>query len=245
MIISCPACSTRFKLDEALLGAGRTLRCGKCAHQWHQAPLVEEVPPPRAPEGPDVAAPSAKTEEPRAPLRAGREPPGRPPPVLPTRREARSGHAGAWVAWILLMLVIGGAAAAALRWESEIIAAYPKSERLYKLVGLGQFAPGEGLQMENVSSKRQIVDGKRELLVTGKVVSTSHRVVTVPLLKAVLTDAEGTEVSSWLFSATASELGPGESASFEFVARDVPAEAANISVRFSTDAPDPASGTSE
>ncbi len=143
------------------------------------------------------------------------------------------------------MLVIGGAAAAALRWESEIIAAYPKSERLYKLVGLGQLAPGEGLQMENVSSKRQIVDGKRELLVTGKVVSTSHRMITVPLLNAVLTDDEGTEISSWLFSATASELGPGESASFEFVARDVPAEAANISVRFSTDAPGTASGTSE
>jgi hypothetical protein len=136
------------------------------------------------------------------------------------------------------MLFIGAAAAAAWRWESEIIAAYPKTERLYKLVGLGQFAPGEGLQVENVSSKRQTVDGKRELLVTGEVVSTSHRVVKVPMLKAVLTDTDGKEISSWLFSATASELGPGERASFEIVVRDVQKEGTGLSIQFSTDGMD-------
>ncbi len=35
MIVSCPACHTRFKVDPALLKPdGRKVRCAKCAHVW-------------------------------------------------------------------------------------------------------------------------------------------------------------------------------------------------------------------
>lgn len=39
MILSCPACATRFMLEEALLpSTGRKLRCAHCRHVWHQSP---------------------------------------------------------------------------------------------------------------------------------------------------------------------------------------------------------------
>ena len=45
MILNCPSCSAKFKVDEALLGEeGRAVRCGSCGHGWHQAPQPEEPP---------------------------------------------------------------------------------------------------------------------------------------------------------------------------------------------------------
>ena len=38
MILTCPACSTRYQADEAKFQPeGRQVRCAKCGHVWHQA----------------------------------------------------------------------------------------------------------------------------------------------------------------------------------------------------------------
>lgn len=38
MIISCPACATRYNIDPAVLGEeGRRVRCANCGHSWIQA----------------------------------------------------------------------------------------------------------------------------------------------------------------------------------------------------------------
>ena len=48
MIVSCPACATRFSLDASMLGPnGRNVRCAKCSHRWRQEPPapIEPLPP--------------------------------------------------------------------------------------------------------------------------------------------------------------------------------------------------------
>ena len=55
MIIACPACSTRYVVpDEAIGIDGRTVRCAKCKHNWHQDG-PELAPREAVPEAPDTA----------------------------------------------------------------------------------------------------------------------------------------------------------------------------------------------
>lgn len=59
MILTCPQCSTQFKLDDALIGeAGRKVKCSSCAHVWHQAPVTE----PAEDDGGDAAVKEASNE---------------------------------------------------------------------------------------------------------------------------------------------------------------------------------------
>ena len=63
MILECPSCHARFKVAESAIPiAGRTVRCSKCAHEWHvdRASLLPDVPK-AAPVAPP--APVAKENE--------------------------------------------------------------------------------------------------------------------------------------------------------------------------------------
>lgn len=73
MIITCPECHTRYKVDPASFGPkGRRVRCTNCDNMWTQGPS-EEVAETVDPEAPLGAEPAGATEE-AAPEPAGAEP---------------------------------------------------------------------------------------------------------------------------------------------------------------------------
>jgi predicted Zn finger-like uncharacterized protein len=71
MIITCPACATRYVVPDSAIGAdGRTVRCAKCRHSWYQ-------------DGPALET----TREERAETRAEPAPPVAEPAPAPARPE--------------------------------------------------------------------------------------------------------------------------------------------------------------
>ena len=85
MIISCPNCSTQFRLNADLLGdTGRNVKCAKCAHRWFAEATSLSEEPVRA------AAPRQSAPKPAAPPPPAPPPPSPPPPAPPPPVEAKA-----------------------------------------------------------------------------------------------------------------------------------------------------------
>ena len=74
MILACPNCTARYRVEAAALGAaGRRVRCGRCGHVWHAEPPghvvellhAEPEPAPPAPAKPQLPAPARPASGPR------------------------------------------------------------------------------------------------------------------------------------------------------------------------------------
>src|SRR5205809_6048967 len=66
MILTCTSCDTRYSVDGSKFpAAGRTVRCAKCGHSWHQVgETPEPEPAPSVPEAISESAPETQAFEP-------------------------------------------------------------------------------------------------------------------------------------------------------------------------------------
>ncbi len=210
MIITCPNCETRFKIDAAALAPrGKMVRCSQCGHRWFAEPPAEEPEPPPLPETPPV---EGAAEDEAATARTSR----------PT--------AGTIVGWSLLVLVVLLLAAAMLA-RNEIVAAWPQATTLYRQLGL-PVTLSLGLELRELASERFEENGVPMLRITAEIVNTARRERVLPPLRVALLDARGRELDFGLFDPPRRRLAPGAFARFEARLVDPPPAAERFTVTF-------------
>jgi predicted Zn finger-like uncharacterized protein len=119
---------------------------------------------------------------------------------------------------------------ALIGWRAEIVRLVPQTASLYAAIGLGVNL--RGLVLADVTSETQTAEGVPVLLVQGRIVSTTNRVVEVPRLRFAVRNASGNEIYSWTALPGRSLLSPGETLAFQSRLASPPPEAHDVQVRF-------------
>ncbi len=233
MILSCPACNTRYLVPDTAVGAdGRQVRCASCRHSWFvAAPAV--IPPAELPLPPPSAAPlpEALSSPPtsswgdrvtQAPDTNLPDAYAHEPPFRPRRNPTRRWTIAALLAALLLISGIGAIL-------------YFGTPTLLARLGLpfGQFDIPLRLEVPTRPARITQPDGNELVAVTGRIINPTDTAQRVPDILAELHDAQGRTVYSWTITPPVRTIGPRGSAEFNSAEVNVPKGANNMMFSFS------------
>ncbi|TNE57190.1 MAG: hypothetical protein EP340_09340 [Alphaproteobacteria bacterium] len=218
MILTCPACNTRYLADsEGFLPNGRTVRCTNCEHTWFQEP---------AQDGPkQVVVENVDARVVHSGWSGGA-----------ALQEDRSSRRAPWLAAILMFVaVIGLTLAIGYFYRTEIAKTWPPAEGLYAAVGL-PVSTG-GLLITHPSYSRIVEDGEPVLVVEGVLFNDTEEAVPFGPILATLRDSNQSELDSWQFVAGEGTLEPGGKQIFETRRVNPPAAAFELELIILADEP--------
>lgn len=235
MILTCPACTTRYEVDAAKFPPdGRTVRCAKCGHVWHAEAHDEPEPfftppPPEAYQQPirsepEVREPDISDPAPQAVYRDDSEPAAENAAPWYTQKTVLM------AGWAGLAVLVLGVAVAGVVYRYQVVEAWPKSASLYS--GLGLNVAASGLQLEDTKSTEAPQNGQIVLTVTGAVTNVTRKELPVPQIRVGLVDREKRELYHWTAAIGVMSLKAGQSTRFVTRLSNPPKGASSYEVRF-------------
>ena len=244
MILTCPACATRYQADEAKFPPqGRQVRCAKCGHAWHQPGPEPETAPEPVPaaivEAPESSPGPVRIDPPSNGVAGhgavARGVAGRPrPPAAPKQRSPLLPMLGVALGWIGLIAVVLLIGLSAVRYRQEITVVWPQSAGVYSRLGMNVNV--QGIDFDKVDYHRESEDGQVVLAVTGQIINHGARELPVPqTVRVTLSDSSNHELYHWNFTPEVQTLRPGQSVPFLTRLSSPPATARHLEVRFSRD----------
>lgn len=208
MILSCPACNARFLVPDHAIGAGRALRCGKCAHQWKVNARGEAQP--TAPDIDRLMQEGSVRVHAAAP--AGVKPKALPRGSnLPAVRPARISLRAAALSMLLIALC---AYTGLLALMPEMMDIQSTSALTFSGVGIHHEAGASGSQRFSGTVERYTVEGN--------IVNTGVDTLPSPKVRVVLLDKNGTELKRWQVKHSKDILRTGETMPFMLPGIDLP-----------------------
>ena len=217
MIVTCPSCDAQYLLPDEAVGAnGRRVKCTTCSYVWVQRPEEEEdsiqisfIDAPDGPSQSDIGPRHGMT------------------PVKKEAGTARVVLAGLSLALLLIALTLGYATVI----RSSVIAAWPPSALLFETLGVPAHAPGASLDISELDTSFNTVDGDNILKVSGIIKNTSQKDEHLPALQVRLYGKDG-PLKDWRVALYGKTIPAGQEAKFEYGFVDAPHGGHNVSVRF-------------
>ncbi len=237
MIIDCPACATRFRMDPALLPEkGRIVRCSACKHSWRQHPqqAVSQQSPaqPAVPAVNRIAAskinhqiapPEIQVKNQQIAGEYGN------PPVKPTS-SASDRRLKKLAAFFIPSFSI--AALILFFFRTEITDAFPRTDKVYEL--FGATVKRTGVTLVEPYLQKTVDKGVDILTVQGDLINTHRsKTLAVPPIKITLLNKANQPVQEFILNDFAlSKLTPGAVTAFSKTIRNYPPETVDVKLEF-------------
>jgi len=245
MILTCPTCASRYRIDESKLGPqGRTVRCAGCGDSWRAEPLAEplqltpELVAPEVPASGQAVEVFAGAAEPDL----AQTPAEELPKVFRQKAEAKRRTREAMTAGMVWGAMSAGLALlllAAVVFRVQVVQLWPRTAGAYAAVRLT--VNPLGVAPDNVQAAPGLENGRAALIVTGAERNIDSRPRGPVPLRISLYDKAGARLLSRVVDLPGSPLGGGESRTFRISFLDPPIAAAQIGVDFVSPSPAPAS----
>lgn len=237
MILTCPACETRYLIaDGAIPAAGRQVRCASCKHSWFQ-PGPEDsqreserlpLPPPTPPAAAVAPAPSMAANRIEA---DDADPDGAEMPAEDAEPSPRWRlHIPPIWRWALLglltLIALGLIGVGIVRYmgiepQIEALIAQPSAAESRLL-----------LEVVRQPERRILESGNELFAISGRIVNPTSEEQKIPDIRAELRDAKGQLVYGWTITPPQRTLEARGSIEFNAAEVNVPRTALRLTISF-------------